>query len=346
MLKLHEGPGEYCVLFDVHDDIVCLDHPVTPTIASFFQVKTKTTGNWTTHAITTGSRSTTGELLPSYLGKLYKHRLKFQVAVGRLTFVSNAKFNVEMADASDSKEKESIRISELSAAEITTISDALTAEHSLTATPTGLDSTYLDTTPLSVTDHENHCLGVVACFLEKQGDGTIPPSPFHKTLKADIQRRTNREVRDNTFAEMVRNRGLTRLQVQAMIDTVMSSRKQDDLVVLVSNQLTKEAYIPSKSRKMIENIRKYLALRLDPLNRLLADAQKKINAELINIPTAMLTSPTVITDIISQLVQTNHKEWQSIRSNYSEEFLNSMFAVQIYEQELPSPGSQSEEENV
>ena len=97
---------------------------------------------------------------------------------------------------------------------------------------------------------------------------------------------------------------------------------------------------------MIENVRKYLALRLDPLNRLLADAQKKINAELINIPTVMFTSPTVITDIISQLVQTNHKEWQSIRSNYSEEFLNSMFAVQIYEQELPSLDSQSEEENV
>jgi Cap4 dsDNA endonuclease len=349
MLKLHEGGGNYCVLFDVHDDVVSLDDPVTPKAASFFQVKTKTSGNWTTHAITTGTKSSTGEPLPSFLGKLYKHRLKFQVAVDRLTFVSNARFRVEMADASDSKEKESIRVSDLSANEITIIQNALTAEHSLTTLttlPTGLDSMYLETTPLSVTDHENHCIGVVATFLEKQGDGTIPPAPFHKTLKADIQRRTNREVRDNTFADMVKNRGLTRQQVQGMIDSAMSARKQDDLVVLVSNQLTKESFIPSRSRAMVENVRKYLAQRLDPTNRLLADAQKKIEAELRGISPAMFTSPTVITDTISHLSALNHKEWQLVRSNYSDGFLNAMFAVQIYEQELPPPDTQPQEENV
>ncbi len=346
MLKLHEGGGEYCVLFDVHDDVVCLDDPVAPRAASFFQVKTKTSGNWTTYAITAGNKSSTGEPLPSFLGKLYRHRLKFQGAVNRLTFVSNARFNVDMADESDSKDKESIRVSDLSAAEIRKIQVALKTEHSLTTLPTGLDSTYLETTPLSVTDHENHCLGVVATFLEKQGDGTIPPAPFHKTLKADIQRRTNREVRDNTFAEMVKNRGLTRQQVQGMIDSVMSARKQDDLVSLVSNQLTKESFIPNRSRAMVENVRKYLAQRLDPTNRLLADAQKKIEAELREISPAMLSSPTVITDTISSLSKLNHKEWQLVRSNYSDGFLNAMFAVQIYEQELPPPPPQSQEENV
>jgi len=139
MLKLHEGDGEYCVLFDVHDDIVSLDHPVAPTAARFFQVKTKTSGNWTAHSITTGNKSSTGEPLPSFLGKLYKHRLKFEIAVDRLTFVSNGRFNVDMADGSDSREKESIRVSDLSAAVITKIQIALTAEHSLPNFPTGLD---------------------------------------------------------------------------------------------------------------------------------------------------------------------------------------------------------------
>jgi len=196
-----------------------------------------------------------------------------------------------------------------------------------------------------VTDHENHCLGVVATFLENQGDGTIAPAPFHKTLKADIQRRTNREVRDNTFADMVKNRGLTRQQVQGMIDSVMSTRKHDDLVVLVSNQLTKESFVPSRSRAMVENVRKYLAKRLDPTNRLLAVAQKKIEFELSEISPALLSSPSVITKIISHLSTLNHKEWQLIRSTYSDEFLNAMFAVQIYEQELPPPNPQSQEEN-
>jgi len=139
MLKLHEAGVNYCVLFDVHDDIVSLDHPTAPTKASFFQVKTKASGNWTTHSITTGEKSASGTTLPSFLGKLYKHRLKFDVAVDRLTFVSNARFNVALADATDSKEKESIAVSELSVVELETIKGALTLEHQLTTEPEGLE---------------------------------------------------------------------------------------------------------------------------------------------------------------------------------------------------------------
>ena len=51
MLRLHEGPDDYCVLFDVHDDIVSLNHPTAPTSAKFYQVKTKTTGTWTAEAL-------------------------------------------------------------------------------------------------------------------------------------------------------------------------------------------------------------------------------------------------------------------------------------------------------
>lgn len=345
MLKLHEAGVNYCVLFDVHDDIVSLDHPTDPTKASFFQVKTKASGNWTTHSIITGEKSASGTTLPSYLGKLYKHRLKFDVAVDRLTFVSNARFNVAIADATDSKEKESIAVSELADVEVDTIKYALTLEHELTTEPEGLELIFLETTALSLNDHDNHCLGVVATFLEKQGDGSIQPLPFHRTLKSDIQRRTNRETRDVAFSDLVKNRGLTRQQVQNMIDCVMSIKKQNDLVGLISSQFTKESLPPNQSRVLIENVRKYLAGRLDPTNRIIAEAQKMIVLELSRVSEAHLASPTIISDILSHFSKISYKEWQAVCLHYSMAFLNAMIVVQIYEQEFPASGSQSQEKN-
>jgi hypothetical protein len=347
MLRLHEGPDDYCVLFDVHDDIVSLNHPTAPTSAKFYQVKTKTTGTWTAEALVRSEKSKkTNEPLPSFLGKLYDHRVKFSVHVDRLAFVSNARFDVTMADASNSKERESICVADLALAEITTISDALTAEYKLTTPPTGLDSTYLETTSLSLVDHENHSVGVVAAFLEKQGDGTIPPAPFHKTLKADIQRRTNKEGIVSGFADMVKHRGLTRQQVQGMIDSVMSKGRQDDLVAILTGQLNAEPFDARRRLTIIGDARKYLAQRLDATNLILDDARKAIEAELSDIPANAFTSPTVIADTITRLSALPRKEWTAVRNNYSDAFLNAMFAVHIYEQELPPTGPQPEEENV
>jgi len=346
MLGLHEGPDDYCVMFDVHDDIVALNHASTPTAAKFYQVKTKTTGTWTTHAITTAKSSKkTGEQLPSFLGKLYDHRMKFDVNVEKLTFVSNARFDVTMADASNSKDRESICLADLDVAEITSISDALTKEHKLASAPVGFESTYLETTALSLIDHENHCVGVVSAFLSKQGDGTISPAPFHRTLKADIQKRTNREGIVVGFSNMVKHRGLTRQQVQEMIDSVTSERQHNDLVSLVTGQLIAEAFDVRLRLTMIGEVRKYLAQRLDPTNLIIADARKRIGVELSGLPDATFTSPTVITDTISRLSGLTNKEWTAVRNNYSETFLNAMFAVHIYEQELPPAGPQPQEEN-
>lgn len=346
LLELHEGEDDYCVLFDVHDDLVTLNHSVSPTAARFFQVKTKMTGTWTADSLVKceKSKKAGADPLSSILGKLYKHRIKFGVCVERLSFVSNVRYEVTMGDNTSGKDRDSIIISDLHTNDFKTISDGLTTEHKLTTTPVGLDSTYLVTTPLSLTDHVKHSVGVLAAFLEKQGDGTIPPTPFHKALKADIQRRTNREGKLTTFTDLVKYRGLTRAQVQEMIDSVMSQRTQDDLVTLVADQLTKESFDARRRLSLVENVRRYLAHRLDPTNRIVGDARGMIEAVLRGIPSADFSSPTVIADTISRLSELHYNEWQAVRTTYSDDFLNAMIAVQIYEQELPPVGAQSEEE--
>jgi len=130
-----------------------------------------------------------------------------------------------------------------------------------------------------------------------------------------------------------------------MIDSVMSKTKQDDLIGLVSDQLTKECFDARRRLGLVANVRKYLAHRLDPTNRLINDARRKIEDEIRNIPSTDFSSHTIIADILSRLSRFTHKEWLAVRANYSDEFLNAMIAVQIYEQELPSIGPQPKEEN-
>jgi hypothetical protein len=346
MLELHEGSNDYCVLFDVHDDLVTLNHSVAPTTASFVQVKTKSLGTWTITALIKQQKPKTagGAPLPSILGKLYRHRVKFSVNVERLSLISNARYDVMMADHTSSTDRESIPLSDLHSDDLTKITNQIMLEHDFSTSSMTLDSMYLETTPLSLTDHETHCIGRVATFLEKQGDGTIPPAPFHKTLKAEIQRRTNRECKLTTFTDLAEHRGLSRARVQMMLDSVLSQRKQDDIVTLVTEQLTKESFDIRRRLPLIENVRKYLAYRLDPANRIVGDARARIEEEFSSISPSAFISPTVIGDTISRLSRVDHKEWQDVRTNYSSEFLNAMISVQVYEQELPPADSQHKEE--
>lgn len=261
-LDLHEKPDDYCVLFDVHDDVVALDHSAAPTKADFYQIKTKATGNWTPHQLTKQEASKTAgnPPLPSMLGKLYEHYVRFPAHVRRMAIVSNAHFDVKMAVAPAGTDRDSICLSDLETTELQGISDKLTTEHGHSSALAGLSITHLETTSLSLTDHETHAEGHVCTFLSKQGDGSIPPHPFYKAVRAEIQRRNNKECAPTTFTDLLKHKGLTRAQLQAMIDSVMSQRGQEDLLALIRQQLTDEG---ARETLMTESRRKeWLLLQL------------------------------------------------------------------------------------
>ena len=346
MLKLHESVGDYCVLFDVHDDVVTLNDSANPKTAKFYQVKTKTPGNWTTHALTARSKGESGNLLPSHLGKLYDHRQKFGTGVESLTFVSNAHLDVQMADNSKGVDKDLLCFSDIDTVELANVCTKLETEFALTTPPVGMDSTFFEATPLSVRDHETHCEGAVSAFLSRQGDGTIPPGPFHRTLRGEVQRRSTKEGDVAAFAEMVKQRGLTRAQLQNMIDSVMSQRRQDDLVALIRTQIVQEAFAFRHQSVLIGDVRKFLAQRLDRTSLILSDAADQVAQELTSAPTSVFSSARPIADTISYLSARPNAAWQRVKDYYSEGFLEAMFVVMAYEQQLPPANPQPEDENV
>jgi hypothetical protein len=88
LIELPDDGHDYLLLLDHHEDVVVLNSEILPTIADFFQIKTKASGNWTVHQLIKKPNSSSGHSSDSILDKLYSS----QTLCGdtrRLSFESN-----------------------------------------------------------------------------------------------------------------------------------------------------------------------------------------------------------------------------------------------------------------
>ncbi len=343
LLRLHSRPDDYCVLFDFHDDVVVLNDAASPTAADFYQVKTKVGTNWTAHALTVPEKGKTG-LLPSFLAKLYDHYLNFPDHVRSLNFISCARFKLKMAAHPPSVDRERFCISDIEPTEKAEIEKKIVDQHKLQSPPAGMSMMFLETTALSATDHETHAQGAVCEFLKGHHDGSIPPVPFYRGIRSEVQRRSNKEGQPTAFAELLTTRGLRRSDVQAMIDSVTSKTQQDDLVESVRMHLAAEQFDLIRSHELVRSVRNYLAQRHDQTNLVLTSAAKRSAIELSQyVP--MPGTLTPLADLLSALGSSTVKELKLVRERFSQPFLNAIILVSFYEQALPKADSQSAEES-
>ncbi|MEO8320449.1 MAG: dsDNA nuclease domain-containing protein, partial [Bradyrhizobium sp.] len=88
----HATSTDYAISFEFHDDIVLLNSTSSPSLASFYQVKTKSKGHWTLTDLTSRKQKKNDPnngLLPSFIGKLYSNYTLFPNDTDKLFFVSN-----------------------------------------------------------------------------------------------------------------------------------------------------------------------------------------------------------------------------------------------------------------
>lgn len=346
MLGLHAKPDDYCVLFDIHEDVVALNSSTGPTAADLYQVKTKANGSWTARNLTERERNReTGAEKPSHLGNLYHNYIKFPGFVRSLYFVTNAQFSMQMAAEPPCTERDQFCITDIADAVKNEIMDKVATEHGLTSTPDGLSCTYLVRTSLSVLDHERHTVGIVADFLREHADETIPPGSFCRTLQSEIRRRNDREAAASNFADLARTKGVSRGVFQRMLDSVHAERRMDDLAATIRTQLAQEGGNLRLQGRINEEVRNYLAKRLDETNTVIWDARRRIETEVWNLPDDAFSSAKPIADIVAAVTAAPSDEFEAVRRLYSDPFLQAMVTVAIYEQpQLPPTDPQPSEE--
>lgn len=149
LLQLHGDGVDYVLLCEVHDD-VCLLEGTPPTSVTFFQVKTLDDGHWTLtkllkkpvakskkKAAGKGATKSAGALKNlSIISALYQNAVTFGAAVKALCLVSNARYDVALADsAQQSKHLLEIPVSQLDATSRIKIEKALQSELSAASLP-------------------------------------------------------------------------------------------------------------------------------------------------------------------------------------------------------------------
>jgi len=138
LLERHLNGSDYLFVFDFHDDLLVFDSEDSPEKVAFYQVKSKDTGKlWKLGELIKGKTSKNDNApLLSIFGKLYLNKMNFPNNTLSLNFVSNAKFEIPLANK-DTSSTSMARIccDELDEDVLAKISAKLVEEHALQDDP-------------------------------------------------------------------------------------------------------------------------------------------------------------------------------------------------------------------
>lgn len=279
LLERHLTGSDYLFVFDFHDDLLVFDTEENPQKVAFYQVKTKDTGKlWKLGDLIKNKTSKTAEPLLSIFGKLYLNKLNFPDNTLSLNFVSNAKFEITLAD----KEASSTSLSTiccdcLDDDVLTKISAKLVEEHGLQDDPEFKGITFLRVSGLSSDDQVGHAKGKVSEFLEKLLPGKkYVVGAVYNTMLGEIRRKTNYTKCITTFEEMVQHKSIGRTEFERLIGEIGLTENYDDLWGPIENRLNAEHAPLGMVRKIKECWVTYEMQRMDKTNTTLNEVSKII----------------------------------------------------------------------
>lgn len=218
LLFQHHGTAtDYAIVFEFHDDVALFDDPAHPTKVRFYQVKTKTTvGGWTLQKLTSREKITKKKattIKPSIIDKMYDGISKFDPNVLSVEFVSNqpCSFNATKATFS---------FQACGAAEFQKIVASIQSVYP-GATEAQVGLLGYRQTDLSVGDAGSHIKGKLHQFVcDQLGEVSFNLETLYKAIIDECRRKAAFTGTNVNFAEVVRNKGITKGDVQSWLNTI------------------------------------------------------------------------------------------------------------------------------
>lgn len=327
LLELHQSGSDYLLILDYHDDVVVLNSSVDPTEMSFYQLKTKGTGNWNLNAMLRRRKGASGEL-PSMLGKLYGCKLSFPEHTISLNFVSNASFKVELKDTKQkSIDKRTICLSDLSSKEVQKVVSELKKEHGVTDDPSLIDITFLHVSDLILNDRETYVKGKLSDFMESLNpDGKFKISLVYTTIFDEIKRKNNYENELSDFNDLVKHKAVSRSYFQTILKNFNVDNTIEEMWELSHANLSKELP-PLVVAQLRIAWRKHEIERMDGTNQVLRSMRDTINA--LVVPYRLDMS---ISNLHSQVLEPVYQEYKKKHPSgiYSEYYVKAVILMEYY----------------
>ncbi|MFH0783304.1 MAG: dsDNA nuclease domain-containing protein [Pseudomonadota bacterium] len=220
------GEKDFLFLFEAIQDVAILDSCISPTTICVYQIKKKDRKEWAWAELTSlhqpkdPSKTASGrktkakpltEIKNSPIGKLYSTILAFKKLKSTGRFVSNAGFDLLLADGSNAATSLPSALSELSTHHLDLLSKGLETLHKTGASVPDLSCIHLERVFLPVDDPGTYIIGLVHKFLEDR-------SPRHagqarslvESLLAKIGPLGSKTATCKTFDDLRAQRGYSR----------------------------------------------------------------------------------------------------------------------------------------
>ncbi len=329
LLEHHLTGCDYLFVFDFHEDMLVFDSEDSPDKVSFYQVKTNDTGkNWKLpELINAKKKKKVDSPSLSFIGKLYQNKINHPNNTMSLNFVSNAKFDVTLADSTKSTDRTTICCSDLDAGLIDQIGNKLIEEHNLQSEPDFKGITFLKVSGLSLDDHSSHIRGKLADFLEQLLPGKkYVAGAVYKSLYSEINRKTNYNKHIKTFDEMIINKAIGRKYFQEHLNKIGLIQDYDEIWNTIEGRLNVENVPLNLIKSIKTNWMRFETDRMDKTNIPL----DKLCSEISQIVLSLMEGATglikLMTDAESKLDKAN-----SDFKLYSSDYIKAVILATYYE---------------
>lgn len=329
-------------MFEHQDDVLVFDSPSTPKTVDAFQVKTsaKSRPNRTTLLKRKKLKGNAGRAL-SILGKLFRTRLRYQSISRKLAVVSNLPFQLPLQEeVNDPEHLEEISFERLAEADRKAIRVQLKEEHALDAEPDLDNCVVLIRARLTLENHRNDALAkLVEVIEEKYPTTKFRPTPLYATLMEEIRRKSEDETDYQSPADLIKNKGLARADVELRLRHALLSQDVD--FGMVRQTLALEGMPATKIQRLAFPWARYELDRSDRTNLVRETLRRRVEQELQNLSYEDLTLTDLIARVGNELVRT-----ETVPIEMSGEYLAVMILREFYETgPLPSANPEPPEEN-
>lgn len=220
------GQGDYMFVCEFAQDIAEFDSSTSPVKLTLYQLKKKEDGYWTPTLLTGQTKSDTRKRpkLDKPVPKLVRSVQAFHTVEARGVFVSNAAFEVELADNSRSTNCECISLDDWDTAH----TDALKVGLAALSMPGGrqidLSRFELRKVALHVDDLQNHTNGIVLAYLEHAApEHKAQASSLVDALYIRIKSTARRTEKCASWEELIKRRGFGKLAFQQAVQSLRAT---------------------------------------------------------------------------------------------------------------------------
>lgn len=274
ILELYKTEKDFVLTFEYHDDIIVLNRKDEPTKIKFYQIKTKSSSNWTTTQLIKVKKGAK----KSMLGKLYQNKINFPSSTESLHFVSNAKFSIKLSSGEKSTDIDMLCCKELSDNEKIKIENALKTEHSISKKTLFDAMMFLEVDELTIKHHTELTRDRLAMFIEKElPDVEYKIAAIYKSIFDEIRIKSNYEEKLLTYEDLLEKKSISRDDFTEMLKSINTTENFKHIGKSIEDRLNVEKTSIGFMKSFRQNWRRLEIEKMDKsnlqLNKILSELE-------------------------------------------------------------------------